>query len=120
MQGRLLDRHGEVPPPPESIDLSNPPRRPAEDAPAPTAPMASNPVEDLQMAARAAEHAATVTGNGGTQKQEGGSSNGTRAGFMFNQLVGTDIAQWEAAEYLNNLECGTVAGLGVKANPTST
>ena len=75
LQGRLLDRHGDVPPPPESIDLSNPPRRPTEDAPAPTAPMSSNAVEDLQMAARAAEQAAAVTGSG-TQKQEGGNSNG--------------------------------------------
>ena len=82
--------------------------------------MASNPVEDLQMAARAAEHAATVTGGGGSQKQEGGSSNGTRPVSMFDRLVRTDIAQWEAAEGLNNLERSTVAGLGVKANPTST
>lgn len=65
LQGRLLERHDDVPPPPASIDLTNPPQRPAEDGPAPTASMTTSAVEELQMAARAAEQAAAITGSGG-------------------------------------------------------
>lgn len=67
LQGRLLERHDDVPPPPASIDLSNPPQRPTEDGPARAASMTTTAVEELQMAARAAEQAAAITGSGGQE-----------------------------------------------------
>ncbi|KAF2396130.1 hypothetical protein EJ06DRAFT_534264 [Trichodelitschia bisporula] len=60
LQGRLLESHTELPPPPESIDLSRPPN--AHQQPAPPAQMTSNDVNQLQAvaAAAAAEKATDV------------------------------------------------------------
>ena len=77
LQARLLEAHSDVPPPPAQIDLTNPPQRPVE-APAtsaPTAQMMSNAVEELQIAAAAAEHVAGITtGNSGNEQEHPSSS----------------------------------------------
>jgi len=83
LQGRLLERHDDVPPPPASIDLSNPPQRPAEDAPAPTASMTTSAVEELQMAARAAEQAAAITGSAGQEHGTPRLPYGHESGFAY-------------------------------------
>jgi hypothetical protein len=73
LQARLLESHTELPPPPESVDLSRPLQvmdtsiyRPIASPQAPTAPMSSSAINELQAAAAAAAEASEGTrGHGG-------------------------------------------------------
>jgi len=63
LQARLLESHTELPPPPESIDLSRPP--PTIEPSVPQAPMSANSIsEQLQAAAAAAAEASEGRGGG--------------------------------------------------------
>jgi hypothetical protein len=59
LQARLLESHTELPPPPESIDLSRPP--PTIETSAPQAPMGSGSIEGQLQAAAAAVAAAEAS-----------------------------------------------------------
>jgi hypothetical protein len=59
LQARLLESHTELPPPPESIDLSRPP--PTIETGAPQAPMGSGSIGDQLQAAAAAAAAAEAS-----------------------------------------------------------
>ncbi|KAF2424253.1 hypothetical protein EJ08DRAFT_420639 [Tothia fuscella] len=66
LQARLLESHTELPPPPESVDLSRP--LPALERRAPTATMSSSAINELQAAAAAAAEASE--GQGGYRQRE--------------------------------------------------
>jgi type II secretory pathway pseudopilin PulG len=73
LQARLLESHTELPPPPDSVDLSRPLQvmdtsmyRPINSPQAPTAPMSSSAINELQAAAAAAAEASEgQRGHGG-------------------------------------------------------
>ena len=76
LQARLLEAHSDVPPPPAHIDLTNPPQRPEE---TPTAQMTSNAVEELRLAAAAAEQAAGITTAGSHPPRSSSSTEGEQS-----------------------------------------
>jgi hypothetical protein len=100
LQARLLESHTELPPPPDSVDLSRPLQvmdtslyRPISSPQAPTAPMSSSAINELQAAAAAAAEASDQRGmRGGYHGDAKAPAEGTSNSSLVNAILGHDYS----------------------------